>query len=103
MRTASIFGAALVLALAGCRPTIDYPDVYADLACETAYSVLRLRSQITPAPKPPASDKCETCSGTGKLPTDGRIVITCPDCRGTGKRMQSVLVRPACPDGKCRP
>ena len=100
MRIARILLAALALALAGCRPTIDYPDVYADLACETAYSVLKSRAEVHPSPKPPASDRCESCSGTGRLPTDGRIVITCPECRGTGKK-KSVLVQP-CPDGKCR-
>lgn len=92
---------ALVVLLAGCRPTIDYPDVYADLACETAHAVLRDRAEVHPTPAPPASDKCETCSGSGRLPTDGRIVITCPECRGTGKKLKSVLVQP-CPDGKCR-
>jgi hypothetical protein len=91
----------VALVLAGCRPTIDYPDVYADLACETAYSVVRLREQIAPTPAP-KSDKCENCDGTGKI-GDGRIVMTCPVCKGTGKTPKSVLVRPACPDGKCRP
>ena len=91
----------VALVLAGCRPTITYPAVSADLACETAYAVLRLRSQIAPTPTPPKSDKCANCDGTGKI-GDGRIVVTCPVCGGTGKKVQSVLVRP-CPDGKCRP
>lgn len=97
MRLARILIAALVLAFAGCRPTIDYPDVYADLACETAYSVLRSRGIMPPAP---AKDACDNCDGTGKL-GDGRIVMTCPVCKGTGKKMKSVLVQP-CQDGKCR-
>ncbi len=95
MRLAAVI---VALVLAGCRPTIDYPDVSADLACETAYAVLRLRSEIAPTP-PPASDKCDNCDGTGKI-GDGRIVMTCPVCKGTGKKLKSVLV---CPDGKCRP
>lgn len=94
MRLAAI----LVVLLAGCRPTIDYPDVYADLACETAYATVRDRQQIKPSPAP-ASDKCENCDGTGKI-GDGRIVMTCPECKGTGKKLKSVLV---CPDGKCKP
>lgn len=100
MRLAVILLAALVLALAGCRPTIDYPDVYADLACETAYSVLRSRAEVHPSPKPPASDQCDNCAGTGII-GDGRVKITCPECKGTGKKVKSVLVQP-CPDGRCK-
>lgn len=101
MRASRILAAALVLALAGCRPTIDFPDLTADLACETAYSVIRLRSQIAPTPRPPASDKCDNCAGTGII-GDGRVKITCPECKGTGKKVKSVLVRPDCKDGTCR-
>jgi len=99
VRIAALVIAALVLALAGCRPTIDYPDVYADLACETAYAVLRDRAEVHPSPKPPASDRCENCAGTGII-GDGRVKVQCPECRGTGKKTKSVLV---CPDGRCRP
>lgn len=106
MRVAAILIAALVLSLAGCRPTIDYPDVYADLACETAYAILKDRAEVHPSPPPappaPNSDKCQACNGTGLMPTDGRIRIECQECRGTGKKTKSVLVQPACKDGSCR-
>jgi hypothetical protein len=62
--------------------------VTADLACETARMVVKLRHEIAPAPK---SDKCENCDGTGKL-GDGRIVTVCPICKGTGKAVKSVCV-----------
>lgn len=78
--------------LAGCVPsvTVDDAAITADLACETARSAVLLSHQITPAPTPPAPPKptpgkCSRCSGTGLLPTDGRIKIECPDCKGTGK------------------
>jgi len=93
----------LALLLTGCQPSADYSGIYADLACEAGYAVLKVRSEIAPAPTPPKSDQCETCSGSGKLPTDGRIVITCPECKGTGKKLTSVLVQPDCPDGRCLP
>lgn len=84
----------------GCQQAVEYPDVCADVACETAYAVVRIRQQIppSPAPKPPApiGDKCRACNGTGKMPTDGRIVIQCPECKGTGKATKA-----ACPDGRC--
>lgn len=80
----------------GCQSAAMPPDIAADLACETAYAVVRIRGQIVPSPKPPApsGDKCKACNGTGKMPTDGRIVIQCPECKGTGKAK-------ACPDGRC--
>jgi hypothetical protein len=75
--------------LAGCVPgvTVDDAAITADLACETARSAVLLSHQITPAPAPPkpAPGKCSRCSGTGLMPTDGRIRIECPDCKGTGK------------------
>jgi hypothetical protein len=78
--------------LAGCVPGVSVDDaaITADLACEAARSAVLLSHQITPAPTPPAPPKptpgkCSRCSGTGLLPTDGRIRIECPDCKGTGK------------------
>lgn len=96
------FSCLFAVLLCGCQPAADYSDLYSDLACEAAYSIVRLRSEIAPTPAPPASDKCENCDGTGKI-GDGRIVMTCPVCKGTGKKLKSVLVRPDCQDGKCRP
>lgn len=89
----------LLLCLAGCEKAMEYPESYADLACETAYATVRDRSQEKDPPPKPASDKCENCDGTGKI-GDGRIVHTCPECKGTGKKLKSVVV-PSCPDGKC--
>lgn len=91
----------LCVLLTGCSPAVDYSGVYADLACEAGYAVLRLRGEVAPTPPPPASDKCENCNGTGII-GDGRVKIQCPECKGTGKKMQSVLLRD-CPDGRCLP
>jgi hypothetical protein len=80
--------------LAGCVPGVAVDDaaITADLACEAARSAVLLSHQITPAPPKPTPGKCSRCSGTGLLPTDGRIKIECPDCKGTGK---------TCTDGRC--
>ena len=95
----------LLVVLAGCVATIPTDArMTSDLACEAARAVVQLRAQIAPSPKPPApapSGKCSQCSGTGKLPTDGRVVVTCPRCGGTGNEPKSVLIR-ECPDGSCR-
>jgi hypothetical protein len=92
--------------MAGCVATLPGDSgLTADLAAETARMVVRMRAEIAPTPAPPAppSDgKCKVCGGTGTMPTDGRIVITCNACGGTGREPKSVLVRP-CPDGKCKP
>lgn len=77
--------ALLTLLVAGCQPLADYQALHADLACETAYAVVRLRSQITPTPPPAPSGKCDNCDGTGII-GDGRVKIACPECKGTGKR-----------------
>jgi hypothetical protein len=75
----------LVLFLAGCGTAADRSGMYADLACETAYAVVRLRSQITPTPAPKPSGKCDNCNGTCVI-GDGRIKIQCPVCKGACKR-----------------
>ncbi len=68
--------------LAGCVATLPRDDsLTADLACEAAREVVKLRQGLPPAPK---SDVCENCDGTGKI-GDGRIVMECPVCKGTGK------------------
>lgn len=93
---------ALLLAFfVGCvnAAAVDRADIVADLACETARMAVGLSQEMAPAP---ASDKCDNCDGTGKI-GDGRIVMTCPECKGTGKRAKSVLAKPNCPDGKCKP
>lgn len=70
----------------GCVATLpDDPTITADLAAETAREILRLRQEVAPAPGPRPGDKCEPCNGTGKLPTDGRVVVQCGACGGTGK------------------
>lgn len=89
-----------VVVFCGCVATLPGDDsITADLACETAREVLRLRQMMPPVP---VSDTCDNCDGTGKV-GDGRIVMTCPVCKGTGKKPKSVLVRPApiCTTGTC--
>lgn len=61
--------------------------VTADLACETASMVMRLRQEMSPTP---VSDKCERCDGQGVIGDRANINIKCPDCDGTGKKPTSV-------------
>lgn len=84
MRFLVVFAVLLV----GCIATLpDDPTISADLAVETARAVVQLRAMPGPAPddKPKPGDKCEPCGGTGKLPTDGRVVVQCGSCGGTGR------------------
>lgn len=93
----------MLVVFAGCVASVPGDArLTADLACEASRAIVQLRSQIPPSPKPAPSGKCTQCSGTGKMPTDGRIVVTCPRCGGTGREPVSVLIR-ECPDGKCNP
>ena len=81
-------GILLLVAFAGCIATLPSdPTISADLAVETARGVVQLRAKpdATPDGKPKPGDKCEPCNGTGKLPTDGRIVVQCGACGGTGR------------------
>ena len=80
--------------LVGCVATIpDDPTISADLAAETARAVMALRRETQPGPPAPKpGDRCEPCNGTGKLPTDGRVVVQCGACSGTGKVPASVCV-----------
>ncbi len=74
--------------LVGCIATLpDDPTISADLAVEAARGVVQLRAkpEATPDGKPNPGDKCEPCNGTGKLPTDGRVVVQCGACGGTGR------------------
>lgn len=85
-----------VVVFSGCVMTLPADDgITADLACETAREVLRLRQMMPPAP---VSDRCDNCDGTGKV-GDGRIVVTCPVCKGTGKKPKAAAV---CTTGSCR-
>lgn len=71
---------AFAVMLVGCVASLPRDDsVTADLACETAREVVRVRQTIRPTP-----GVCQNCDGSGKV-GDGRIVITCPVCKGTGK------------------
>ena len=77
-----------VMAVGCVRSLPDDPGITADLAVETAGAVIRHRGVIPPTPAPPApkpGDACRTCSGSGRLPTDGRVVVPCNDCGGTGR------------------
>lgn len=78
----------MLIGMAGCVATLPSdPTISADLACEAARAVVQLRAAHAPTPdgKPKPGDKCEPCNGTGKLPTDGRIVLQCESCGGTGR------------------
>jgi hypothetical protein len=95
------------LVFVGCVATLPADDgLTADLACETAREVVKLRQGMPPSPKP-ESDQCENCDGTGKL-GDGRIVTVCPICKGTGKQPKSVVthapvvVDQNCQGGRCK-
>ena len=82
------FGILLLVAFAGCVLTLpDDPTISADLAVEMARAKVQLQAAPGPAPdsKPKPGDKCEPCNGTGKLPTDGRVVVPCGACDGTGR------------------
>lgn len=72
----------------GCVASIPSdPGITADLAVEAARALVQLRAETAPdvAPGPKPGDRCPSCNGTGKLPTDGRVVIQCGACDGTGK------------------
>lgn len=83
------FAIVLLVAFAGCIATRpDDPTISADLACETARGIVQLRAAPDVKPednKPKPGNKCPPCNGTGKLPTDGRVVVQCGACGGTGR------------------
>lgn len=83
MKTAALVSGVFLLTVQSCSAPPEHPDITADLACETARMVVKIRSEMAPTP---ASDKCANCDGTGKL-GDGRIVTVCPVCKGTGKKV----------------
>lgn len=86
----------------GCVMTLPSDDgIAADLACETAREMVRLRQVMPPSPAP-VTDACDRCGGTGVIGDGASIRMTCPACGGTGKKPKSVLVKPAtCTDGSC--
>ena len=84
--------AALVCGVFALLSAVGTSSIDAELACETARMVVRLRATPDATPK---ADKCANCNGTGKI-GDGKIVMTCPVCNGTGKPVVSVLKRPDC-------
>ena len=84
--------AALVCGVFALVSSIATSSIDAELACETARMVVKLRATPDATPK---ADKCSNCGGSGKL-GDGKIVLTCPVCNGTGKPVVSVLKRPDC-------
>lgn len=72
----------MLVAIGGCVASLPADNsLTADIACEAARLVVRLRQETAPAP---ASGECTNCGGTGKL-GDGRIEVKCPACDGTGK------------------
>jgi hypothetical protein len=76
----------MTVVVVGCVATLpDDPTITADIAAETAREILRLRQEVAPAPAPKPGDNCGPCNGTGKLPTDGRVLVQCGACGGTGK------------------
>ena len=80
---------AFLVVAAGCVATLPSDNsVSADLAAETARMIVQMRHEPAPTPAPPKpvvpAGKCAKCLGTGRMSTDGRIVITCPECGGTG-------------------
>ena len=82
------FLVVFLIGMVGCVATLpDDPTISADLACEVARAVVQLRAapDVTPDDKPKPGDKCQPCNGTGKLPTDGRVVVLCGACEGTGR------------------
>lgn len=83
------FVIVLMVALAGCVATLpNDPTISADLACELARGIVQLRAAPDASPdddQPKPGDKCQPCNGTGKLPTDGRVVVQCGACGGTGR------------------
>ena len=86
MKTAALVCGVFALVSSMATSSID-----AELACETARMVVKLRA--TPDATPKAV--CSNCGGSGKL-GDGKIVLTCAVCNGTGKPVVSVLKRPDC-------
>ena len=84
--------AALVCGVFALLSAVGTSSIDAELACETARMVVKLRATPDATPK---ADKCVNCNGTGKI-GDGKIVMTCPVCNGTGKPVVSVLKRPDC-------
>jgi DnaJ-class molecular chaperone len=85
--------AALVCGVFALMSAVATSSIDAELACETARMVVRLRATPDATPK---TTVCLNCNGTGKIGDNTKIVMTCPVCNGTGKPVVSVLKRPDC-------
>jgi hypothetical protein len=63
---------------AGCVASLPADDsLTADLACEAAREVLRLR-QLPPAPEPKPDECCNACKGTGYITHGDGHRTPCP-------------------------
>lgn len=93
----------LTVAFVGCVASLPADDsLTADLACEVAREVVRMR-QLPPAPEPaPKPGECCTqCKGTGYITHGDGHRTPCP-CPPTCVCKKPKAAQP-CPDGKCRP
>ena len=83
------FSIVFLVAVAGCMATLPHdPTISADISVVLARAIVQLRAAPDAKPeddKPKPGDKCQPCDGTGKLPTDGRVVVQCGACGGTGR------------------
>ena len=63
--------AALVCGVFALLSAVGTSSIDAELACETARMVVKLRATPDATPK---SDKCSNCNGTGKI-GDGKVFV----------------------------
>ena len=75
MKTAAIAAGSFAIFLQSCSQPPDRPDIAADLACETARMVVKIRQE--PAPAPPAGC-CKKCTNGKVKSGDGLAWVPCP-------------------------